>query len=711
MSRLTELIRQAKEKDPALGAELEREYRTLSGRRAFGLNFERHRPEAVELPGRPVRRGDKVRILSPRRSTDPGDGRLWRVTRTEKVDGERRAHLECVGNDSVEPNTVPVDDLVVIAEFRDPIHPGLVPTGCVNRGGDKPSHTVINGENFHALKALTYTHRGKVSACYIDPPYNTGARDWKYNNDYVEGDDLYRHSKWLAFMERRLLLAKELLDPEDSVLIVTIDEKEVHRLALLLEQLFPETRSQMVTIVINAPGQARRHELARVEEHAFVLFQGAAEPAGWVDDLLNDRPSGSPESVRWESLLRSGTNSRRVDRPALFYPVFIDPGDQRIVSVGDSKALDAGREAWTVPTGTVAVWPLKSDGTEGNWRASPDYLRQLLGDGHARLGTYREAEGRATIWYLGKAALRRIETGEIKVVGSDEQGAVQVAPGAAAARRTTVKTVWNRPSHHAGWHGQALVRALLPGRGFPFPKSLYAVEDAVRLAVADKPDAVVLDFFAGSGTTAHAVMRLNKQDGGRRQCISVTNNEVSADEQRRLREAGLRPGDPQWEALGICDHITKPRIEAAITGRTPDGEPISGDYKFTDEFPMADGFEENAEFFTLTYENPVAIGHNRAFERVAPLLWLRAGAEGRRVDTVPPSGWDVADAYGILFDLDHADAFVGAVEKAERVQLAFAVTDDDRRFQSVARQLPEGVEVVRLYESYLSNFRFTGSEP
>jgi adenine-specific DNA-methyltransferase len=191
----------------------------------------------------------------------------------------------------------------------------------------------------------------------------------------------------------------------------------------------------------------------------------------------------------------------------------------------------------------------------------------------------------------------------------------------------------------------------------------------------------------------------------------VTNNEVSADEQRRLREAGLRPGDPEWEAVGICDHITKPRIEAAITGRTPGGDPIKGDYKFTDEFPIADGIDENAEFFTLTYENPVAIGHNRAFARVAPLLWLRAGAEGRRIDTVPEVGWEVADTYGILFDLDEAGVFAQALEEGERVRLAYVVTDDDRRFQSVARQLPEGVEVVRLYESYLSNFRFIGREP
>ena len=143
-------------------------------------------------------------------------------------------------------------------------------------------------------------------------------------------------------------------------------------------------------------------------------------------------------------------------------------------------------------------------------------------------------------------------------------------------------------------------------------------------------------------------MRLNHRDDGRRQSIMVTNNEVAADEHAALRKEGLRPGDPDWEKLGICDYITKPRIAAAITGKTPDGKDIEGDYKFTDDFPMAEGFEENAEFFTLTYEAPVAVSHNLAFQRIAPLLWMRAGSEGRRIDDLPATGWDVADTYGLL---------------------------------------------------------------
>jgi adenine-specific DNA-methyltransferase len=204
MSRLTDLIARAKARDSALGDELEREFKALASRRAFGLNFERHRPESVELPGRPVRRGDKVRILPPRGSVQRADQRLWRVKRIGGAGKARMALVELIDAKAPETVDVAVADLVVVAEFRDYIYPGLISTGRVECGGGKPFHTVINGENFHVLEALTYTHRGKIDAIYIDPPYNTGARDWKYNNDYVEAEDLYRHSKWLAMIERRL---------------------------------------------------------------------------------------------------------------------------------------------------------------------------------------------------------------------------------------------------------------------------------------------------------------------------------------------------------------------------------------------------------------------------------------------------------------------------------------------------------------------------
>ena len=299
-----------------------------------------------------------------------------------------------------------------------------------------------------------------------------------------------------------------------------------------------------------------------------------------------------------------------------------------------------------------------------------------------------------------------LKNGEVVALGKDAEGALELEFADAYGTRSPA-TIWNLVAHSASEHGAGLLKSLIPSRRFPYPKSLYAVEDCLRFVIGKKVNATVLDFFSGSGTTAHAVMRLNKQDGGRRQCISVTNNEVAAEEQKALCEAGLRPGDPDWEKWGICDHITKPRIAAAITGKSPEGEPIKGDYKFTDEFPIADGFEENAEFFTLTYETPVSVSHNKAFARIAPLLWMKAGSEGRRIDALPEAGWDVADTYGLLTDLDQADAYCTAIEGKGTIRIAYIVTDDERRFQSVAQDLPDGVEPVRLYESYLTNFRFS----
>src|SRR5207247_8963298 len=113
--------------------------------------------------------------------------------------------------------------------------------------------------------------RGRVDCDYIDPPYNNREKDWKYNNDYVDRDDLYRHSKWLAMMERRLLLAKELLNPAESILIVTIDENEYLRLGLLLEQVFPEGRTAMVSAVINRSGVVRTGDFTRTNEYVFVI--------------------------------------------------------------------------------------------------------------------------------------------------------------------------------------------------------------------------------------------------------------------------------------------------------------------------------------------------------------------------------------------------------------------------------------------------------
>jgi adenine-specific DNA-methyltransferase len=709
MSRLTDLIAHTKAKDAQLGADLEREFRALSSRLPFGLNFERHSPEVVELPLRPIRKGDKVRVLPERGATKRGDQRLWQVKAIHKV--QQLADLELLGTAEAEIQSVALGDLVVVAEFRDTIYPGLVSTGIVRHGDEKPFHTVINGENYHVLKALTYTHRGKLDAIYIDPPYNTGAKDWKYNNDYVEKDDLYRHSKWLAMMERRLLVAKELLNPVDSVLIVTIDEKEYLRLGLLLEQIFPDAEIEMVTSVISAKGVARFGQFSRVEEFIFFARIGKSAVQLGEKNMLDDSRSATAQigrDIEWLGLRRREPTAKRGARPNQFYPIFVNATSGFIDSIGEPISDDVDRLTIKAPSGTFAVWPLRPNGGEGLWGITPSTAKRYLNEGFIRSRNYKPETGKIAIHYLPSGTVDAIKDGRIDVIGRDQDGAVQAVH---RERKGVIpKRVWNMASHNAENGGSLILSSLLPDRRFPFPKSLYAVEDALRFFVADKPDAIILDFFSGSGTTAHAVMRLNRQDNGRRQCISVTNNEVAADEQKTLRQQRLRPGDPDWEKHGICDYITKPRVAAAITGKTVTGEPIKGEYKFTDEFPMAEGFKENAEFFTLTYESKNAVNHNLAYARIAPLLWLRAGARGGRIDKLPVEGWAITDTYGLLVDADQATSFVNAINKSNDLCVAYIVTDDDRRFQSISKRLPDSVEPVRLYESYLTNFSFANGE-
>lgn len=270
MAKIEDLIAQIP--DERLRKGIASEVKVLKKTKKFGLVFEEHLPETVRLPKLSVKPGDLVAL-----KRESGN-QLWRV-RTIK---RNIAICDRAVEGYPDPQNVnvefPVSDLVVVRNFGDPIYPALVPVDRVERGGpDRPWHVLINADNFHALQLLLYCYEGKVDVIYIDPPYNTGARDWKYNNDYVDKNDAFRHSKWLSMMKKRLLLAKRLLKP-DGVLIVTIDEHEVQHLGVLLEQLLPEYSRQMVTIVINEKGVAKVSCHASRNTHIFVSVLGLRFP-------------------------------------------------------------------------------------------------------------------------------------------------------------------------------------------------------------------------------------------------------------------------------------------------------------------------------------------------------------------------------------------------------------------------------------------------
>lgn len=447
-----------------MGADLEREFKALSSRLPFGLNFERHRPEAVELPLRPIRKGDKVRVLPERGSTKKGDQRLWLV---KKIGKEGKvAVLELPDAGEPQTKTVPLDDLIVVAEFKDTLYPGLVSTGKVVRGGDKPCHTIINGENYHVLKALTYTHRGKVDAIYIDPPYNTGAKDWKYNNDYVEGDDLYRHSKWLAMMERRLLVARELLNPADSVLIVTIDEKEYLRLGLLIEQTFPEATIQMVSSVINPKGASRGTGFRRTDEYIFVAMLGKATPIrlqlgpDWSSSAVGatasqEEDGAAAETPEWTSMMRRGSHSARSERPGLFFPIYAAPDGSRILEVGESVPI--GSPLPSDRPGMTTIWPRRSNGSDGVWQVGPSELRNRIKQGRVRLG--RATAYGFVVNYLPDGAYAAVLSDRFEIIGHADDGSI-IARGRRDTRRIA-PSQWKIASHNASEHGTAFLSSLL----------------------------------------------------------------------------------------------------------------------------------------------------------------------------------------------------------------------------------------------------------
>ena len=568
MALLQDLIAQIE--DAQLRERILAETNKLLKQKKFGLVFEEHLPECTPLYDIPVTVGSTVALKT---------GYVSDIYTVLSMDGDE---VLCERKETHEQATFKQDDLVVVAAFGEPIYPFLkkVDTVC-NAPESDLWHTLIEADNYHALQLLEYLYAGKVDCIYIDPPYNTGAKDWKYNNDYVDGADQYRHSKWLSMMKKRLLLAKKLLNPNDSVLIVTIDEKEYLHLGCLLEEIFSQAHIQMVSIVINPNGVARDHEMYRVEEYAFFVYLGESGPEMLIDPLFtsdfNQQKIASgkkdadsqavKEKVRWERLLRGGSNSNRSHSPGCFYPVYVNPQKRCIAEVGEAIGIKQKRTEIPDKEGLVTIWPI-SEGTreEKVWQMSPANLRELVAQGYAKVGSYNKAQNRWSLLYLGKKQRERISQGQIIINGRDDNGVVLVEEAEEQVIKRVPKTIWNRQSHSAGEYGSRLIRAILPGRIFSYPKSLYAVEDTLRSILCNKPNALAVDFFAGSGTTLHAVNLLNAEDGGKRRCILVTNNEVSADEAKALTTQGHKPGDPEWERLGIAQYVTWPRTVCSIEG-------------------------------------------------------------------------------------------------------------------------------------------------
>lgn len=372
----------------------------------------------------------------------------------------------------------------------------------------KDENILIEGDNYHALSVLNYTHKGKVDVIYIDPPYNTGAKDWKYNNDYVDGNDPYRHSKWISLMSKRLALAKELLTKR-GVLMCAIDENEHAHLGVLLEAMFPDREIHCIPIIHNPSGVQGKNFSYNHEYVYFVI------PTGNQIIDLQDREH-NPD-IRPLRDVSTG-NHLREDAKNCFYPIFVK--DEKVIGFGDvcddsfhPKSVNVMRD-----DGVMEIYPIDPQGNERKWV----FARQ----------TVDEIKDDLFVEYNRQRKILDIIRKKTKF---------------------NYKTIWDDKMYNANIYGTQLLSNILDIK-FPFPKSLYAVMECIKAVMHDKDKAVILDFFAGSGTTGHAVLELNNRDGGNRKFILCTNNESN-----------------------ICEEVTYERIKRVMKGyKNKKGETVKG---------------------------------------------------------------------------------------------------------------------------------------
>lgn len=647
MAAIQDLLQQIT--DPMLRERLTEEVNRVSKNRKFGLVFEEHVPECTPLYGVPIRCDSTVA-----RKT----GKLNPIYIVKKIDGKTAV---CEDKVSSEITTIPLCDLVAVAQFGDPIFPSLEPIAKVeNAPEDSLWHTLIEADNYHALQLLEYLYEGRVDCIYIDPPYNTGARDWKYNNDYVDSNDAYRHSKWLSMMKKRLLIAKRLLK-ETGILIITIDDNELSHLDCILMSMFPEYDRFIVTIEHSRRGR-RGKNMAKSNEFGLFLVRHG------LDIICQETAIGLGGEVR--NLRRTGSGSLRTQRHKKFYPIYIDTIKQCVVEIGEYLPLDQ-EPSYDVPndvkkrfpgSSLSVIWPFDEDGVQKNWHyAAPRAKDELK---------------------LGKLSVREQNYGWQVYYQLRERDSKKY------------KTVWTGSHLDASTHGTELLTKILNrGQAFDFPKSLYAVLQCLYASVKDNPNALIVDFFAGSGTTLHAVNLLNAEDNGKRRCILVTNNEVSGAEAQLLTERGYQPGDPEWEKHGICRSVTWPRTEYSILGKRADGTVLSGEYFTTQTMTK----EVNRSFYQMGFvESPASLTPAAKKQIVALIGKDKLPQSLVKAD----SRFIVSEKHtaSVLFDPDAADEWLNALEDREHITDFYIVPKDSRTYNNIRQKVVDLLGTVTVTE-------------
>jgi adenine-specific DNA-methyltransferase len=461
-------------------------------------------------------------------------------------------------------------------------------------------------------------------------------------------------------MKKRLLIAKRLLK-ETGILIITIDDNELSHLDCILMSMFPEYDRFIVTIEHSKRGR-RGKNMAKSNEYGLFLVRHG------LDIICQETAIGLGGEVR--NLRRTGSGSLRTQRHKKFYPIYIDTNKQCVVEIGEYLPLDQ-EPSYDVPndvkkrfpdSSLSVIWPFDEDGVQKNWHyAAPRAKDELK---------------------LGKLSVREQKYGW------------QVYYQLRERNSKKYKTVWTGSHLDASTHGTELLTKILNrGQAFDFPKSLYAVLQCLYASVKDNPSALIVDFFAGSGTTLHAVNLLNAEDNGKRRCILVTNNEVSEAEAQLLTERGYQPGDPEWEKHGICRSVTWPRTEYSILGKRADGTVLSGEY-FTNQTTTK---EVNRSFYQLGFvENPASLTPAAKKQIVALIGKDKLPQSLVKAD----SCFIVSEKHtaSVLFDPDAADEWLNVLEDQEHITDFYIVAKDSRTYNNIRQKVVDLLGTVTVTE-------------
>jgi adenine-specific DNA-methyltransferase len=379
---------------------------------------------------------------------------------------------------------------------------------------DAKDNLIIKGNNLLALASLVKIYEGKVKCVYIDPPYNppSQANTFAYNNTF-------NRSTWLVFMKNRLEFAKRLLR-KDGVLIVAIDKNEQPRLQILIEELFPEYDTDCITVVHNPRGAIGTNFSYTHEYAIFVTPKGKKS--------IGNRKL-KPEEIDWSPLRNWGGESLRTDAKNCFYPIIVE--DDKIVGFGDVCPDDQHPQQTEKNGKRFFVYPIDSKDIERKWR----YARQTV----------------ESIWDILR--VKKTKSGFDIEIGKDFG---------------TYKTVWTDSKYDASVNGSQLLKAIIPDTQFTYPKSLYNVIDCINAVVEDDKDAIIVDFFGGSGTTGHAVMEINK-DGGQRRFVLVEQMDYVQTETLPRNAAIMKSIAPDssivYCELAKCNHHF---VDAALASKT-----------------------------------------------------------------------------------------------------------------------------------------------